>query len=174
MLDRKVWKNVTLAVPLLVNVRHNTQQLLQLNFCRHQVTVLPMLRKGNSPLNIAEWRWLLRDHPDAELVQYLLTGITEDFRIGYNYSRTCISTKCNLSLGESRGDNSLPTGGGKFGKSNWSITKRDHTWNSYQLIWNNPRRQPARQVETNCWHVQPKRTTVSIMGYQKNCHHYHT
>ena len=94
--------DVTLAVPLLagVSVSYNTQQLLQLDLCRRQGTVPPMLRKGNSPLNIEEWRRLLRDHLDVELVQYLLAGITEGFRIGFDYSKTCTSEKCNLSLAE--------------------------------------------------------------------------
>ena len=34
---------------------------------------------GGIPLSIEECMWLLRDHQDVELVQYLLAGITEGF-----------------------------------------------------------------------------------------------
>ena len=39
---------------------------------------------------------MLKDHLDVEMVWYLLTGIIEGFWIGYDYSNTCVSAKCNL------------------------------------------------------------------------------
>ena len=38
--------------------------------------------------------------PPRRGTQYLLAGITEGFQIGYDYSRTCVSAKCNLSSAE--------------------------------------------------------------------------
>ena len=47
-------------------------------------------------MKIEEWERMLKDHLDVEMVWYLLTGIIEGFWIGYDYSNTCVSAKCNL------------------------------------------------------------------------------
>lgn len=43
---------------------------------------------------------MLKDHPDVELAQYLLAGITEGFRIGFDHTHTCVSAKSNLLSAE--------------------------------------------------------------------------
>ena len=43
---------------------------------------------------------MLKDHPDVELAWYLLAGITEGFRIGFDYTHTRVSAKSNLSSAE--------------------------------------------------------------------------
>ena len=51
----------------------------------------------NTPLKIDEWRRQLREHPDPDFVEYILRGITEGFRIGFNYrDHTCESAKRNM------------------------------------------------------------------------------
>ena len=43
-------------------------------------------------------------HPDEELVGYVLSGIREGFRVGFDYSKhTCVSARANLlSAGENK------------------------------------------------------------------------
>ena len=49
------------------------------------------------PLRINEWRLQLKEHPDPDFVAYILRGITEGFRIGFNYQdHTCESAKRNM------------------------------------------------------------------------------
>ena len=51
----------------------------------------------NTPLRINEWRLQLKEHPDPDFVAYILRGITEGFRIGFNYQdHTCESAKRNM------------------------------------------------------------------------------
>ena len=51
----------------------------------------------NTPLKIDEWRQQLREHPDPDFVDYILQGITEGFRIGFNYrDHTCENAKRNM------------------------------------------------------------------------------
>ena len=51
----------------------------------------------NTPLVVDEWRLQLRDHPDAEFVEYLLRGMTEGFHIGFNYQEySCRRAKRNM------------------------------------------------------------------------------
>ena len=51
----------------------------------------------NSPLAVNEWRVLLCDHPDEEFKSYLLQGMVEGFRIGFNYGQCkCKSAKRNM------------------------------------------------------------------------------
>lgn len=42
-----------------------------------------------TPLKVAEWEHLLRDHPDRAYVDYLLRGIRDGFRIGFSRNQTC-------------------------------------------------------------------------------------
>ena len=51
----------------------------------------------NTPLVVDEWRRQLVEHPDRDFAQYLLRGITEGFRIGFNYRDCkCESAKRNM------------------------------------------------------------------------------
>ena len=50
-----------------------------------------------TPLSLSGWRNLLTGHPNQELVRFFLTGISEGFRIGYNYTKfNCKSARRNL------------------------------------------------------------------------------
>ena len=60
--------------------------LLRLDQCR------PDIEKGKvqgrltgvfTPLKVAQWDHMLAQHPDRQYVAYLLSGIQEGFRIGY-------------------------------------------------------------------------------------------
>ena len=65
----------------------------------------PPLRTVRTPLIISAWCQHLRDHPDPEFVEYILSGIANGFRIGYSYSEfKCTSAKRNmLSATENKG-----------------------------------------------------------------------
>ena len=45
--------------------------------------------RPTTPLNLAAWVQELENHPDQEVAQYLLQGISQGFRIGFNYPRKC-------------------------------------------------------------------------------------
>ena len=49
-----------------------------------------------TPLKLYEWGQLLSTHPDKEFVRYILQGIQDGFRIGYDRNCTRVSAKHNL------------------------------------------------------------------------------
>ena len=56
-----------------------------------------MLAKVNMPLQVTEWNRAMASHPDREFVEYLLRGIREGFRIGYNHrGHTCRPASKNM------------------------------------------------------------------------------
>ena len=65
----------------------------------------PLLRTVCTPLILSAWCQHLRDHPDPEFIEYILSGIANGFRIGFNYSGCkCTSAKRNmLSATENKG-----------------------------------------------------------------------
>ena len=48
-------------------------------------------------LKADEWALLLQDHPDSSFTAYILSGITEGFRIGYDQSNKLRSAKSNMT-----------------------------------------------------------------------------
>ena len=54
------------------------------------------LQKVTTPLILREWIIELRDHPDAEFRSYILNGIKNGFRIGFNRAATCKSASFNM------------------------------------------------------------------------------
>ena len=56
----------------------------------------PELQQINTPLRVEEWENLLRPHPDRQFCEYLLQGMRRGFRIGFQYPRSCTSTKSNM------------------------------------------------------------------------------
>ncbi len=82
-----------------------THQLLQLDQCRRQGQVPDELKSVESPLVVSQWSSLLKDHPDKQFAQYVLTGIAEGFRIGFDYVwAECRSAQSNLRSAESNPD----------------------------------------------------------------------
>ena len=72
--------------------------LLALANCKqqHPPSLPPFLTSITTPLNIAAWAQELENHPDKGFAQYLLQGISQGFRIGFNYPRECQSAKSNM------------------------------------------------------------------------------
>lgn len=72
--------------------------LLALANCKQQQPPIlpPFLTSITTPLNLAAWAQELENHPHQEVAQYLLQGISQGFRIGFNYPRKCQSAKSNM------------------------------------------------------------------------------
>ena len=65
------------------------QDPLRLDECRinsRVYTLPPGLAKINTPLDWREWERCLLDHPDSSYRIYLVNGIKNGFRIGFNYN----------------------------------------------------------------------------------------
>ena len=72
------------------NARYKfSQQLLELDKCRPAEascdTLPEKLRHIESPLRVGVWKQLLSEHPDQQFAHYILKGLVEGFRIGFQY-----------------------------------------------------------------------------------------
>lgn len=57
------------------------KQLHELDACR-----LPtMLKHIETPVNLATWERAMLNHPDRQLANFIVKGLSEGFRIGYRY-----------------------------------------------------------------------------------------
>ena len=54
------------------------------------------LQKVATPLILREWSEEMKDHPDAEFRGYILNGIKNGFRIGFNRAVICKSASSNM------------------------------------------------------------------------------
>ena len=60
--------------------------------------VPPYLQSVSTPLVLAKWASILEDHPDRKFRDYILYGIAQGFRIGFDYaSCTCASSTSNMA-----------------------------------------------------------------------------
>ena len=59
-------------------------------------TVPAWLQRVATPLILQEWMEELKDHPDAEFRGYILNGIKNGFRIGFNRAVTCKPASSNI------------------------------------------------------------------------------
>lgn len=73
--------------------------LLRMDHCRPEVpTRLPTaMEQILTPLNWREWDRCLMAHPDQRFRTYIVEGIRYGFRIGFNYSSSCVSTPRNMA-----------------------------------------------------------------------------
>ena len=76
-----------------------TDHLISLNSFpgSHDHLVSYLSLTAHSPLNLPQWQQELCFHPDKRYVRYILQGIEEGFRIGFNNSQVLQSTSSNLS-----------------------------------------------------------------------------
>ena len=56
----------------------------------------PRLLRVDTPLQFAEWEALLNGHPDREFVGYIVRGLRQGFRVGFNRSQKLSSAKRNM------------------------------------------------------------------------------
>ncbi len=71
------------------------QQLQGLDACRsHKRQALPpRLGAVATPMIPSKWAEELSSHPDQDFAKYILTGIREGFRIGFNPSRSMLKPR---------------------------------------------------------------------------------
>ena len=74
---------------LLPGFNRYTTDLLQLDSCHvtQASTVPEAIAEIRSPLIAKAWENALQHHPDTSLKSYIVTGITNGFRIGFNRSQ---------------------------------------------------------------------------------------
>ena len=78
---------------------HYTDQLISLNSTssntsQHVISYLSL--SANSPLILSQWQQELYHHPDKRYTKYILQGIEEGFKIGFNNSHVLQSSTSNL------------------------------------------------------------------------------
>ena len=56
----------------------------------------PALRPVRTPLKIDQWTALLHRHPDPQFTDWLMDGLTEGFRIGFNHQQRLHSATSNM------------------------------------------------------------------------------
>lgn len=70
---------------VLIDMYQYTEDLLQLNAVGKTGCQLPSLMHDiNTPLHVEAWQRCLEKHPDLNFVDYILSGITNGFRIGFS------------------------------------------------------------------------------------------
>ena len=64
---------------------------------RSQPKLTPELQTVKTPLKLEAWREALSNHPDRGFVQYILDGMHNGFRIGFDYTAcTTTAVKSNM------------------------------------------------------------------------------
>ena len=64
-----------------------------------RVKIPPSACLISTPLSLLAWKTLLDDHPNRQLIQFLLDGITNGFRLGFNHTDSSLKpAKRNLPL----------------------------------------------------------------------------
>lgn len=73
--------------------------LLALDACRSgNPTHLPLgMRTITTPLVQRTWERSLAEHPDQRLAKFIMDGIKNGFRIGFNYCHQCRSSLSNMA-----------------------------------------------------------------------------
>lgn len=80
-----------------------THHLLQLEQCQNPGYMPEDLRRVESPRVLSQWSALLKGHPDSQFVHYVLTGIRDGFRVGFNYAQVVRHpAKSNLFSADSK------------------------------------------------------------------------
>ena len=79
---------------------------MRLDACRPSPgTLIPgTLQSIQTPLRWAEWDRHLESHPDQKFREFIVKGIREGFRIGFDYSRECRASRRNMPSAEERAE----------------------------------------------------------------------
>ena len=66
----------------------HVEKLVALESCKPKADkALPeQLKKICTPFKREAWQWMLRDYPDQQAAQLIIQGISEGFRIGFDYN----------------------------------------------------------------------------------------
>ena len=76
------------------------EDLLSLDACRpsNMDKALPLELQGiTTPLDWREWDKALAAHPDQQFREYIVNGIKEGFRLGFDYSKSCNGAPRNMA-----------------------------------------------------------------------------
>ena len=76
------------------------EDLLALDACRPPDALKelpPGLREVRTPLDWREWDKALAAHPDQRFREYIVRGIREGFRVGFDYGRSCSGAARNMA-----------------------------------------------------------------------------
>ena len=79
-------------------VTNFTDKLLLLEACSPLLAANKALiwSKRVSPLHPLRWEEELKCHPDRQFADYVIRGVREGFRLGYDYHHHCISSSSNM------------------------------------------------------------------------------
>ena len=128
--------------------------LLKLDACRppQAITVPPRVDSINIPLHLEVWRVELKDHPDEVYVRYILSGIKDGFRIGYDYAaHTCASSSKNMQSAAAHPEpiDKYYRGGGLIGSYGGATGFPVEVVYPHQSLWRDPKATPTWQVVVN-------------------------
>ena len=75
-----------------------TGDLLSSDSCRPVLPVLShaLLQVVTTPLNVSAWQATLAVHPDSIYRDFIITGLTEGFQIGFKHDQRLSSSKSNM------------------------------------------------------------------------------
>ena len=81
-----------------------TRDLLSLDQCRPSAPVKlpPLMEMVNTPLDWRQWDACLADHPDTAFRDYIVRGIRQGFRIGYEYSKEAPTRRSLSNMSSAR------------------------------------------------------------------------
>ena len=91
--------------PVTIETLHNstypyTSDLLSIDNCKPPESTPGIAIEGstsiNTPLIGSSWRTALSHHPDQEYASYIINGILNDFRIGFDHSNLPQSAESNM------------------------------------------------------------------------------
>lgn len=116
------------------------EDLIRLEGCRlpEPMGLVQSLQASNSPLRWQEWDTGLSTHPDQRFRQYIVNGIREGFRVGFDY-------RCRHPVPGIRMQSRQSCG---------SVKHRGVSICTHQPLWGNTKEHP-RKVETHRGHVLP-------------------
>ena len=81
----------------MIYISTHAGDLLCLDWARPSHTSYsPLLSKISTPLDYDAWDHALAHHPDRAFAHYILRGIREGFRIGFDYNKATRSASKNL------------------------------------------------------------------------------
>ena len=77
-------------------------QLLALEDCRarHGSPLPPECNNVTTPLIVSKWEEALKHYPERAFADYVIRGLSQGFRIGFNYKVVCRSARTNMKSAE--------------------------------------------------------------------------
>ena len=78
----------------------------------------------SSPIQIDQWVAGLALHPDCQFAQYICTGLSQGFRIGFQRGRLLRSSRRNIGSANAKADVVDAYLGGEVQARRWSVLRR--------------------------------------------------